>query len=568
MAGTFITPTAIKKDFEIQGKVCAEVIKESVSRGISATHLRIHGRKTGSGEVGIYGVLTRKAQLTIAPAILIVQDFTDGADTTLARYFVDKGYVTLTVDLAGATGFNLQREVKGVYQPYTLYPEDVSYAVYDSETENKTVAEDVRFTCWYEWGRVIRYAAAYLTQQPSITKAGVIGIGAAATPLWQVLSVESGISAAVVVGNAGWKGYRGILKFGDEPEPQFGDDALKYLAGVEPQAYASHVKCPLMLLAPTNSPVFDLDRAYDTVQRVSDKIYTATDYSVGGRTEVSYECFCGAAVFLDAFLLKDERALAGEIGVKCNVADGKIVIEVTPDVNGLKELCVYVAEEELNPALRAWRKVVGVASEKKGTYFFEYTPYGASGAITFFARAGYDDGMHVCSGVVCRKFGVNEAGRSDKRRVLYSSLVPDVESAFYPLTENASAPSGINLDKRAGVKVKNGPSDLSGITCDAGILTFRVNAKKYKPTQGAMFMVDACVKEGGTFYVTATTDYYGQKTEYVAQIKVFADLWQNVKIEAGNFKTAEGKSLKSYDNVQVLSFSADGEFLINNLLWV
>ena len=83
-----------------------------------------------------------------------------------------------------------------------------------------------------------------------------------------------------------------------------------------------------------------------------------------------------------------------------------------------------------------------------------------------------------------------------------------------------------------------------------------------------MFMLDVYVNGGGDFYVKAITDYFGKKTEYVATIKLVGDLWQNVQVEINNFKTAEGMSLKSYDNVQALEFSAAQEFLINNLLWV
>ena len=311
MSGNFLTPTAVWKNFTTGGAVKAEIIREFIHRGVSVTHFRISGRKTADGEVGIYAVMTRKAQLTLAPAVVVVQEFNDGADTALAKKLAEQGYSVLTVDLAGATETNLQRKTEGVDCPYTLYPESLNYAVYDEETENKAeINGDARATCWYEWARVIRYAVEYVKTNPLITKVGVLGIGKAATPLWQVLAADCGISCAVIVANAGWKGYRGINKFDGTPEPQFSDDALKYLAGVEPQAFAAHVKCPLMLLSPTNSPDFDIDRAYDTVSRISENIYTAVDYSVGGRQAINAECFNGALVFMNAFLVQETPALA------------------------------------------------------------------------------------------------------------------------------------------------------------------------------------------------------------------------------------------------------------------
>lgn len=569
MSGNFLTPTALFNDFKKSGEVKAEIISDSTRKGVSITHLRITGDKTADGEVAIYAVLTRKAQLTLAPAVVIVQDFNDGTDITLANKFVERGYSALTIDLAGATENNLKKQIDGVDKPYTVYPESLNYAVFDEIAENKAEIEDnARNTCWYVWARVIRYAVEYLKSNSLITKVGVLGVGRAATPLWQTLSVDCGISCAVIVGNAGWKGYRGINKFDGTPEPQFSDDALKYIAGIEPQAYAAHVKCPLMLLAPTNSPDFDIDRAYDTVSRISANIYTAVDYSVGGRKVVNADCFNGAFVFLDAFLFKDESKLADEVSVKAFAENGEIIAEVAPDTAGLKSLAVYFAEEEFEPTLRSWNKETKIVSEKDGVYTFRYKPYGETGSLTFFARAEYENGLNLCSVVGCKKFGGEDFFAIHRHRVLYSSRSVSGTNGFYPAKESDAAPHGIDFKETSAVQVKNGPMDIAGLYCAEGALTFKVNMLKYKPERGAMLMLDVLVKGGGDFFVKAVVDYYGNKTEYVAKIYIFGDLWQNVQLEINNFKTAEGMGLKTYDSVQALEFYSEKEFLINNLLWV
>lgn len=90
MSGNILTPTAVWKDFNLNGEIKSEILSESTKGGISVTHLRISGRKTVDGEVGIYGVITRKAQLKLAPALIIVQEFKNGADITLAKVFAEK----------------------------------------------------------------------------------------------------------------------------------------------------------------------------------------------------------------------------------------------------------------------------------------------------------------------------------------------------------------------------------------------------------------------------------------------------------------------------------------------
>ena len=568
MSGNLLTPTIIWKDFAV-GEIKSEILHAYFSDGFAVSHLRISGERTEDGVVGIYAVSVRKAQIDIAPAIVLVQDFKSGADLTLAKTLAEKGFCVLAVDIAGKTDFNLEKTVEGVENPYTLYPNSLSFADFDEENENKTeITGDARATCWFVWGRVIRYAVEYLKSQSLVSKIGVFGIGKAATPVWQVLSANCGISCAVIVANAGWKGYRGIDKFGATPEPQFTDDALKYLAGIEPQAYAAHVKCPLLLVSPTNNPDYDIDRAYDTVSRVSEKVYTAADYSVGERYEINADCFDGALSFLKQFLIKEKPTLAGEISVKGEFADGAVKVEVAPDVKGLKNISVYFSEEEISSALRFWNRETKAVSFKDGVYEFKYTPYHGSGAVMFFARAEYSSGQKICSNVVYKKFDSDKTTQVNKRRVFYSSRMPLGVNGFYPAKEVSDGFIGINFDKDSTVRIKNGPMDIAGLGCKNGLLTFKINAEKYKPIDGAMFMLDVFLKGGGDFCIKAITDFFGTRTEYIATVKLIGDFWQNVQVELSNFKTVEGMTLKSYEKVEALEFSAADEFLINNLLWV
>jgi hypothetical protein len=48
-----------------------------------------------------------------------------------------------------------------------------------------------------------------------------------------------------------------------------------------------------------------------------------------------------------------------------------------------------------------------------------------------------------------------------------------------------------------------------------------------------------------------------------------AILSDNVKIEMNKFKTAEGRALKGYADIQAITVNVeDSEYLINNVLWI
>lgn len=566
MAGTILSPIAIWKDFTVPAVVSGETFSEREDNGFTVTELYINGRKTQDGEVKIYGILVKESGKKNLPSVLCLADFKDGTDLTLAKDIATHGYQVLFADLAG------KAEGK---ETYTVYPDSISYANLASSVYGECeLTADVDKTCWYEWTAVAVYAATFLAESEKDSSVGAIGIGGAATVLWQASAVCNKFSCAVFVANAGWYGYRGISKFGTAPEPQFSDEALRYIAGVEPQSYAKHVKCPVLLLSPTNSAIYDLDRAYDTVARVPEEIYKAVQYSVGSREEVDCKCYADALVFFDAFLRKGKSRikLPREIFVKGEIKDGKLIVEAEPDESELKEISLYVAEQTVEPCFRCWRKVTAHTERGEEGYVFGYSPYMGSKTIAYFAEAVYKNGFRLCSIVAAKNFSEEEMDRFNRHKIVYSSRKSDMDSVFSEASENVEPPFGIDLSGKENVCLKKGPVDLYGVSGKNGLLTFKINADKYKPDEDAIMMLDVYLSGGGTFFVKLITDFFGEnRAEYSASVKIIGgEVWQNVKFEKNNFKTTEGMTLKQYEKVEAIEFVSEDNkpFIINNVLWV
>lgn len=566
MAGTILSPIAIWKDFIVPSGVFGEPINEREKDGLTVTELYINGRKTQDGEVKIYGVLVKETGKKNLPSMLVLADFKDGCDLTLAKNLASRGYEALVIDVAG------RAEGK---DKFTVYPDSIYYANLDASVYGECeLTADVSETCWYEWTAAAIYAATFLKEREKDSAVGAIGVGGAATVLWQAAAFSDVFSCAAFVAGAGWYGYRGISKFGSAPEPQFSDEALRYIAGVEPQSYAKHVKCPVLLLSPTNSAIYDLDRAYDTVARVPEDIYKAVQYSVGSREEVDGKCYADALVFFEAFLHKNKARvkLPREIFVKGEIKDGKLVAEVDPDEEGLKEINLYVAEQTVEPCFRCWRKVSAHSERGEEGYEFSYSPYMGSKTIAFFAEGVYKNGFRLCSIVAAKSFTEEEVDRFNRHKIVYSSRKPDMESVFANAEENNEPPFGIDITGEENVSLKKGPVDLYGVSGKKGLLTFKINADKYKPDEDALMMLDVYLPGGGTFFVKLITDFFGEtRAEYSASVRIIGgEVWQNVKFEKSNFKTAEGMPLKSYARIEAIEFVSEENkpFIINNVLWI
>ncbi len=561
MAGTILTPVAIWRDFLIEGAPNARVIEQKKSGGITFTDLKIDGRPTKDGRVSIYARFVKKGQ-DDCPAILFLSDF-GKSDDAVVEDLAKKGYAVLNVDIAGKAQNKML---------FTEYPESISYANYENvKDELYSIKEDAKNSCWYEWTAVAKYAIAYLRETEKIIKVGGLGIGEVATVMWQVAGTDNSLDAVCFALNAGWNTYRGRFKFAGEVEPQFSDDIYKYIAGIDSQTYAMHVEKPILMLSATNSNVYDLDRVYDTVSRASESKFKAVHYSVRHIDSINLVGYENALIFFKGFLMgKCVEELCDEIEIKCVIEDKKVIFEANPgNKDKVKNISLYVSEQIVDPALRSWQKITDFKKNNDEGYVFEYLPYHASGLVTAFVEVCYESGFTICSSVVSKKFAPEEIKTGYKSNIIYSSRYKNAENLFLPLRD-FDEQGRIYLTDKKFVKVRKGGYGIEGMGCKRGLLTFKINADKDKPNEDGILMFDAHSKTDVALNVKLIVDYFGVRTEYTSTVKVFGgDVWHNFKLARTKFKTAEGMNLKSYDKVCAIAFdSDDGEFLINNALWV
>ncbi len=560
MAGTILTPQAIWRNFNISDVPNIEVISKSKLGSIYYTELNITGRTLKDGSVKIYAKLAKGRGVDKAPAILLLGDFNSSVNF-VQDDLVKKGYIVLSVDILG---FEEGKE------NYTVYPKSIEYANYQKVKENLyEVPSDVDGTCWYEWTAVMRYALAYLKSLKEVTGVGGLGIGEASTVMWQVAGTDENLSCACFALNAGWNGYRGIYKFAGKVEPQFTNSQYKFIAGVEPQSYAMHVKCPTLTLCATNSDQFDVDRAYDTVSRTGEDLFSAVHYSVGQTHTINAEGYQNALIFFDGFLKNSGKIkFPTEADIKCDIIDGALVFEVSPYKKDIKEVVVYVSEQTARPALRAWRKLTDYKKSSDGKYIFNYLPYPESGLITAFATSIYKSGFTLGSKIICKKFKAEEIKSGYKSNIIYSSRLSEL-GAIFSLANEKSEGQQLCINENKAVKFKKGPMGIEGVFGEGGLVTFKVNCDKDKPKSDAILMFDAHAKKDANLTVKLTVNYFDNPIEYLANVKVFGgQLWHNFKLPINKFKTAEGRALKSFDSVSAISFVSEDEFLLNNALWV
>ena len=554
-----LTPIEIWHDFKIKEEIEYEIIDEKTVGDILISRIYLNGKQTEDGRVKIFGVLARNVQISICPAILISQGLSRPTDENYVIEMAKQGYLALTIDLTGnQEGY------------HTEYPKSLSFATYDKDRmHNIENAVDIKNTCWYEWGVVVKYAFAFLKKMPYVTKIGAIGIRGGAFPIWMLSATEKELACSVFLFNAGWSAYKNNFKFSKSEEPELTDWMLGYLAGVEPQSYAPHVKCPALILCSTNSKKYDADRAYDT--RAIMKGFSLIDYSPNRTGSLNAEAYTDLKLFLDGFLIRGDGAkLKEDLEIKVSLDNKTIKIETVADEEGLAGISLYASESEINPALRCWKKTdeKSIKEIKEGKAVFKYNPYPNSKIAFFFAKAKYKNGMSVSSAIVSKEFSEADVMPKRKSNVIYSGD-DNQETIFTVRPKSFSLLHYIDVDKLAEVQVKKGPMDIYGVFSPDRLFTYIVNSAESKPNENAILMMDVYSKIDTEMEVTLYTDYIGERVPYTAKVSIKGgQVWYNIMIEKKQFKTQDGKSLQSYSSVQALEISMDGEYLINNVLWI
>lgn len=555
---SILTPVSLWKNFNDKLEVMPVSLGERIEDGIKFEYINFSGRSTGRGRVTIYGVLASKEVNPARECVLIFCDSLDEIDENLLAYFVKKGYNALCVDYGG--------EREGV-ERFTQYPDNVSYAnEVECERHKDFVDETADKTCWYEWVAVGIYARKFLSERFNTENIGLIGIHDGGEIAWKLAAVAQ-FSCAVTVGAYGWRAYRGLEKFLDN-EPQFDDERYRFIAGIDSQAYAPYIKCPVLILCTTNDSRADYDRAYDTFSRINPEFarQSAITYSVNCGSCVDVRSTDDMFLFLDSYV-KDRHVFMPK-PVKTNIfvdEEDNLVVKAISDNMGIIEKCgVYFAEDNLDFASRDWTaaRLKRTINASESEYYLDI--YEKTTTLFVLCYTVYSNGFTIWSKLSVKRIGGSFRNSKVKSKIMYTNKAGTecfsiADCSKYAvggifLTDDDVLPKIVTLD------------GLKGIYSKCGLMTNRINRLQYKPDKDSILKLDVCSAVDITLEVKLKNREDGNV--YAVKLYVLGGVWQSETLRAKVFKNKNGVSLNSFVNCEALSVKGGGEFAINNLIWL
>ena len=551
-----LTPVSLWKNFDDSLDTQPQTVLQKVEDGVKTEFMYIPGRETGSGRVKIFAAFACGESSVSDDAVLLLPHSDGTIDQALMNYFVKRGYSVLMVDYRGAA--------EGA-ENFTVYPEEVSYANLSQCGRHKDyVDEDAIHTSWYEWVAVARYAFTYLSRRGDIKKIGAVGMRDGGEIVWK-LAATADLACAVTVCAAGWQAYRGYYKFGSE-EPALDDERYRFIAGIDSQAYAPFVRCPVLMLCSTNDELFDYDRAYDTFSRINEKYI--------GQSIISYSVYCNGCIdagstndmnlFLDKFVKERQVFLPKPTAISV-LADGQqnLIAHVEFDEHGvIEEFGVYMAEDCADPAVREWKSCRRKGGEGSVHDFF-LNIYEKTSVVYAFSYARYTNGFTSWSRMAVRKVSGKFRNMRRKCRVLYSAKNG---ADSFSIAERSRAIGGMFLTSNAVLPrlVEKG-GGVKGLYSECGLVTYKFNTPRFSPGEDSMLKLDVYCDNDAK--VTLVFREMGG-TAYTASVRVTGGVWQSAILGSKDFCNDSGMHLQSFVGKCRFSVLCNEKFAINNAMWL
>ncbi len=554
MTETILTPITLWNSFDDTLPLKEVQLNTFTLNNAVYSQVYFSGRQVGLERVRIFGLCAMQKNESKG-SILILPDVVDTIDGELVNHFVNLGYDVLSIDLRGK--FLADGEC-------TKYPDEISYANYalSGDTFDK-VANLASQTCWYEWTAVGRYAVSYLKSKRPNNKIGVIGIRYASNVLWQLSATDSRIDASTFLFGAGWLAYKGVNKYDEKASIELNEERYRFIAGVEAQSYASYVKCPVLYLSTTNSERFDVERALDTLSKLPNQDLCWFNFTTVAKEVLDEHSLIDINLFFGKFIAGQDVILPKIPEIEIDY-DGEQIFYNLDYSNQEDVSSVFVLSScnDVRTSDRVWYNVMPKQSED-GKKVFRQKIYGKVDFEIAFAVVKYANGFTISSRLEFEKIDASSSSKTPS--VLFCSLKQlvnfVVEDLKTPLLGNVFAKSRL-------YQIKKGPYDIQGIFSENTLTSYAVRKIVNSIEEDSFIKFDAYspLMDNLLIKIMLKNKSYFEKSCCLTG----GEFWQSVQIPISEFKDENARTLKDFEQIESISLSSSGAFMINNfiLIWL
>ena len=321
------------------------------------------------------------------PGVLHLHGGGQTASLAWVRYWAGRGYVCVSHDFCGPGPGRAPETVTqwGVAPAYMADPSGPRSSLHPTP----------QFNSWYHWTLVARRALTLLEQHPQVDpgRLGVFGISVGGTLTWMVAGCDSRVSTqAVPIYGVGQNTYTFPWQ---SPDDAVDEDTRLTRALLEPEGYASGVKCPLLFMNASNDHHGRLDFGMRTLSLATQSPMLREVYTPRSIHHIEPAEAQDLALWMDFHLKGAGRAWPESPKIEMQGGDAVPRIVVSVDQPGeVESVTAHYGLSNPWPTSRFYRATV--AEKIAGSSYAAPAPILApDDTIYAFANVAYRSGIHL-----------------------------------------------------------------------------------------------------------------------------------------------------------------------------
>ncbi len=558
-----ISPEELWSNETLPEELDAEIRATKKAGGNVYCDVYFNGRKCGDEVTRIYGVLAYPEGKEHLPVVLLVHDTDSSVDQSYIDYFLSMNFAVFMCDMYG----------KAENRKYTYYPDALFYANrIENETSSiRTVVDSPKKTMVFEWTYVQRFAIKFLKSTPEVdgSKIAAVGIRDGSEIVWQLSYLEPELSCAAALFYAGWGELGRSYKNDGNKQSEITNELAAYVASLSPQSYAPIIKTPMIYITASNSEEANIDRALDTMARINGEVQSLTYISPNTIDSIDYLGTRDLKLWLCEHLLDANIVLPDKPMLSLENFSNKLLAKcVVDDPLTVKNVTLYYAEGSFIPSRRCYT-ARPLSLSGGGDYVGSVDIANSESFLYAFVNVEFVTGYTITSNLA--NVHLSEMGFSKeptREKLIYNGLME--EDAFYAIPSPCDkSAKGTFVDKKS-IFVKEGAGGIEGISSALCLSTFKLSNPAFCGDGDELLVFDVCTENVMSITISAycALGSEGRDVHKATIATVGGPLWQNFKLQKSDFKDETNKPLSDWKDINLVCFEGDGEFIVNNILWI
>jgi len=541
-----------------------EIAKSWDEGPIHIDQLYFAGETWKGTQVRVFAYRGAPARGEKLPGILHLHGGGQTASLDWVRYWAGRGFVCVSHDFCG--------KIAGRPPESVTQWGDAPASMADPTGPRSSLYPTPRFNAWYHWTLVARRALTLLEQHPQIDpgRLGVFGISVGGTLTWIVAGTDRRVAAAVPIYGVGQNTYTFPWQ---SPDDLTDADTLLTRALIEPEGYASEVRCPLLFMSASNDHHGRLDLGMRTLALTNRSPMLREVYTPRSIHHIEPAEAQDLPLWMD-FHLKGVGPSWPE-SPKIAVQGGDAVPKITVSVDcpaEVKSVTIHYGLNNRWPTSRFYREVTPL--EISSADYTGVAPILAvDDTIYTFANVAYRSGIHLSTRLIAVAAGDLHGVRPTLVRRALIDPMDDDRAWFWWLAGTDP------LNPRELFRSWTGPQGERGFThASTGGFSFATAAlgdPQFKSAQAHTLLVDLWAEAlPASLEVSVATNFFEPGQVLYKTSPKLADgakSWLPLSLLPSEFKDDQGTSLASWKDVNFLCFSGSVEgnrrTVFKNLRW-